>query len=31
VFLLLAVALFVFPIVQMARHKKRQGAPAGEG
>ncbi|MBK1668106.1 tricarboxylate transporter [Rhodovibrio sodomensis] len=31
VFLLLGLALFVYPIVQMARHKKRQGGPAGEG
>jgi putative tricarboxylic transport membrane protein len=30
-FVVLAVALFAFPIVQTIRRRKRQGAPAGEG
>jgi putative tricarboxylic transport membrane protein len=30
-FLVIGLALFVYPILQLARHKKRQGAPSGEG
>ena len=30
-FLVIGLALFIYPILQLARHKKRAGAPSGEG